>query len=325
MEFDLVGYEMGALDPDEHAQVERALETDKQLRQQLALIRTALSPLESCRYCEPTAGLVECTLDYVFEQVDSHKVQPAGIQSLSSLNSAEYVSGASSRWRMADFLVLSVILLCLGMLVSPALYNSRFVAGKLACQDNLHHLYRGMHNYLLTNDGVYPTAPLTNVSISGIQAPMLKEYTSVEEERFFCPTAPETLAWRPQGIPTVQTVVDATPEALDSLLHMGGTYGYNIGHQDQGRLMPVRHQGRPYYALVADRPTGDSVSRRSMNHDGIGQNVLFEDGHVAFLRETKEKTLGDLYFVSDRGLVEPGMHSNDAVIMESGVKLFTED
>ena len=56
----------------------------------------------------------------------------------------------------------------------------------------------------------------------------------------------------------------------------------------------------------------------------MGQNVLFEDGHVAFLRETKERTLGDLYFLSDRGLVEPGLHSNDAVIMESGKQLVAE-
>lgn len=324
MEFDLVGFIMGALDEEEHAQVEAALTIDYELQRQVELIRNALSPLESYRYCEPPAALADTTLNYVFHQVDAHKVQPAVSNAFSPLSSAERTSGTSSRWRMTDFLVLSVVLLCMALLVSPAIYNSRFVAGKLACQDNLQHLYHGMHNYSLTNNGMYPTTPVANISISGIQAPILREQAGIEETRFFCPTAPETLEWRQRGIPAVQTVVDATPESLDELTHMGGTYGYNIGHQDQGKIRPIRHQGRPYFALVADRPTGDSISRRSLNHDGMGQNVLFEDGHVAFLRETKERTLGDLYFLSDRGLVEPGLHSNDAVIMESGKQLVAE-
>ncbi|MBA61707.1 MAG: hypothetical protein CMJ76_05010 [Planctomycetaceae bacterium] len=322
MDFDLIGFVMGAVDAEEQAQIEQALDVDEELQQQLKLIRNALSPLESYRYCEPPAGLADSTLDYVFEQVDSHKVQSASLNALSPIASAERISGSNARWRMTDVLVLSVVLLCMAMLVSPALYNSRFVAGKLACQDNLQHLYRGMHNYSLTNNGMYPVTPVSKVSISGIQAPILREQGDIEETRFFCPTASETLAWRKQGIPAVQTVVDATPETLDKLAHMGGTYGYNIGYQEQGQLRPVRHQGRPYFALVADRPTGDSISRRSLNHGGTGQNVLFEDGHVAFLRETKERTLGDLYFVSDRGRVEPGIHNNDAVIMESGRQLF---
>ncbi|MBK94645.1 MAG: hypothetical protein CMJ79_02880 [Planctomycetaceae bacterium] len=324
MEFDLVGFVMGALDADEHAEVNEAIANSAELQKQVALIQSALGPLESYRYCEPPAGLADATLEYVFEQVDLHKVQPASTQSFSALTSAERVSGRSMSWRMTDFLVLSVVLLCMGMLVAPALYNSRFVAGQLACQDNLQHLYQGMNQYSLTNNGVFPSAPITNVSVSGFQAPILKAQSFVEEERFFCPTATETLAWREQGIPAVQTVVDASPEALDKLSHIGGTYGYNSGHQQEGRLLPVRNQNRSYFALVADRPTGDSIGRRSLNHDGIGQNVLFEDGHVVFLRDTKERTLGDLYFVSDRGRVEPGMHSNDAVIMESGVRLLSK-
>ena len=327
MEYDLVGFVMGALDDDEYAQVTEAIENSSELREQVALIQNGLSPLESYRYCEPSPGLANSTLDYVFEQVDSHKVQPVGLQPLSKLSSAERVAGGVPRWRMTDFLVLSVVVLCMAMLVSPALYNSRFVAGKLACQNNLQHLYRGMYRYSETNNGVFPTTPVSKVSVSGLQAPILRDQSFVDEDHFFCPTATESLAWRSQGIPAVQTVVDvvdATPDSLDQFSHMGGTYGYNVGYQENGQLRPIRNQGRPHFALVADRPAGDSVGRRSLNHDGVGQNVLFEDGHVVFLRETKERTLGDLYFVSDRGWVEPGLHSNDAVIMESGVKLTSE-
>ena len=327
MEYDLVGFVMGALDDDEYAQVIEALENSAELQEQVALIQSALRPLESYRYCEPSAGLTNSTLDYVFEQVDVHKVQPVSLQPLSTLSSAERIAGRATRWRMTDFLVLSVVVLCMAMLVSPALYNSRFVAGKLACQNTLIPLYKGMNRYSETNNGVFPTTPVSKVSVSGLQAPVLRDQSFVEEEHFFCPTATESLAWRGQGIPAVQTVVDvvdATPDSLDQLSHMGGTYGYNVGYQESGQLRPVQNQGRPHFALVADRPAGESVGRRSLNHDGIGQNVLFEDGHVVFLRETKERTLGDLYFVSDRGRVEPGLHSNDAVIMESGVKLLSD-
>ena len=74
MEYDLVGFVMGALDDDEYAQVIEALENSAELQEQVALIQSALRPLESYRYCEPSAGLTNSTLDYVFEQVDVHSL-----------------------------------------------------------------------------------------------------------------------------------------------------------------------------------------------------------------------------------------------------------
>ena len=59
MEYDLVGFVMDALDDDEYAQVIEALENSAELQEQVALIQSALGPLESYRYCEPPAGLYE--------------------------------------------------------------------------------------------------------------------------------------------------------------------------------------------------------------------------------------------------------------------------
>ena len=47
MEYDLVGFVMGALDDDEYAQVIEALENSAELQEQVALIQSALRPLES--------------------------------------------------------------------------------------------------------------------------------------------------------------------------------------------------------------------------------------------------------------------------------------
>ena len=101
MEFDLVGFVMGALESEEHAQIEQALEDDEELQQQLDLIRKALRPLESYRYCEPPAGLADATQNYVFEQIDLHKVAPASFRSFSPLASAERTAGKRTSWRLS--------------------------------------------------------------------------------------------------------------------------------------------------------------------------------------------------------------------------------
>ena len=66
---------------------------------------------------------------------------------------------------------------------------------------------------------------------------------------------------------------------------MGGSYGYCIGYVDQGVYQPTRNLGRPGFAIMADAPCEDRPGRQSDNHGGRGQNVLFEDGHVAVPRQ----------------------------------------
>ena len=328
MKEDLIGFVTGALDAQEQLRLEELVRQDAELQSQVAAIRRCLQPLESYRHCEPPAGLSNQTLAYVFEQVDQHKVQSATTIAQPAFSAKPEVTASRRLWRPMDIFMTGVVTASLLMLLSPALFNSRFTADLRQCQNNLQDLYNGFARYSITNHGQFPTVSGNSpLSTSGAYAPILLDLQFVTDEgSFFCPSAEESTGWRQLGIPTRQMVVDAGAEQIDALRQrMGGTYGYSVGHQSGGQIQGIRNQQRPYFALIADRPQGQAINRRSSNHGGLGQNILFEDGHVAFVRETQHVSRGDRYFVSDRGIVEPGRHRDDSVILESGLPLVNLD
>ena len=324
MNEDIIGFVMGALDAQEHQRIENLVRSDTELQSQVDLIRRSLLPLESYRHCEPPSDLHNQTLAYVFDQVDAHKVGSAVPMVQPAFTSKQLVASSRRSWRPMDILVTGIVAASLLMLLSPALFNSRFAAELRQCQNNLQKLYAGFSNYSITHDGEFPTVPNNSAfATSGAYAPILIEQGYVEgDDNFFCPAAFESIAWRQQGIPTRQSVTNASVEDISAMQQrMGGTYGYSVGYQAGGRIRAIRNQQRPNFALIADRPSGESVRRYNMNHGGLGQNILFENGHVAFVRGTQSVGLGDHYYVSDRGIVEPGVHRDDSVIMESGIPI----
>ena len=66
MQEQLLGYLLGALDPDEHSEVEEKLSDDPLLRYQLEELRTELAPLEAARGSyEPPLALAARTCEMV--------------------------------------------------------------------------------------------------------------------------------------------------------------------------------------------------------------------------------------------------------------------
>ena len=94
---------------------------------------------------------------------------------------------------------------------------------------------------------------------------------------------------------------------------MGGSYGYNIGYVSNGRYQTTKNLRRSTFAILADAPAAASPYH-SLNHEGRGQNVLFEDVHVQYLTTCKAHGCSDNIFVNDDGKRAPGLHRNDAVI-----------
>ncbi len=60
-----------------------------------------------------------------------------------------------------------------------------------------------------------------------------------------------------------------------------------------------------------------------MNHDRCGQNVLFEDGHVQFLKNCRctPKGHADDIFANSLGEIAPGTSADDSVISAGRFKL----
>jgi hypothetical protein len=100
---------------------------------------------------------------------------------------------------------------------------------------------------------------------------------------------------------------------------MGGGYGYSLGYQQDDELQPPRNSRRASYPLLADAPHDSQPGRLSNNHDRHGQNMLFEDGQVRFIKMSSpvEETALDDPFHNRLGLVAAGLDVDDAVIGRS--------
>ena len=78
MQENLLGYLLGALDGEEREDIQKRLEYDPQLREQLAELETQLIPLERERWQhEPPAGLAAATCKFVADA----KVSPESADS----------------------------------------------------------------------------------------------------------------------------------------------------------------------------------------------------------------------------------------------------
>jgi hypothetical protein len=156
------------------------------------------------------------------------------------------------------------------------------------------------------------------LSAAGSYAPQL------HDEGFFadsylvvCPgsTLAKNASYR---IPTAEEILATNGANLAEMRRlMGGSYGYHIGHIENGHLERTRNRGSAYFALMADAPSARLANYQSENHGGVGQNVLFEDGHVVFM--TTCGVNGASFYVNDDGMIEPGLNADDSVIAASAV------
>jgi hypothetical protein len=329
----LLGYLMGALDASQQKEVERALESNPQLREELDLLHEALEPLRADRALyEPPCGLAERTLDAVAaiagwpeEEVDpspapgAHEQETALASPMKTALSAPRESFAKAwagRWAALDVVASAAILAAAAMLFFPAVANSRFQARVMGCQSNLQTVARGLENYSENHNQQLVTIPESgNLSIAGLYAPVLHESNYVPEPQSFgCPGGMSQRDAQPPRIPTISQIERAVGEQLRELQRRaGGSFGYSLGYLVNGEYVPLRNLRRPTFAIMADAPGPQHQGRLSRNHEGRGQNVLFEDFHIEFVPEGCVGDQDDIY-VSDRNVVEAGMHRSDSVV-----------
>jgi hypothetical protein len=317
MKYDLVGYLLGALDMAEQQDVEDALQDDRQLRRQLEVLAFRLQPLEACRHVEPPAGLSDRTCQAVAES-----------QGLVSLAAQDAFSGRDApsgrrNWTLVDTLFSSGLILVLAMLLFPAILNSRYMADLRSCQDNLRQIGSAMRQYSDLNHGYFPVIPgKGKLSVAGSYAPILVSSGYMDgRQMVYCPAVQNTNNWVSVEPLTEDLLADSAGQAeAESPRQLYGDYGYNPGHMRDGDYHPHRNLQRGYFPVVADVAGSTGSQRASANHAGFGQNVLFEDGSVRFLRNPQTST-NDLLYLSERGRMELGRNPEDSVILEGNMKV----
>ena len=330
MRNDLLGYLLGALDGPEHDEVHSRLAMDADLCNQLNDLESNLAPLERSRWdFDPPPGLAQATCQLVADRVENKVTRATDAPRLSSRREAP----ASSRgWDLLDVVVAAGIFMAASMLFFPAIANSRHQSRIAACQNKLRTIAFAFHNWADSSSGKLPSIPLRGkMGVAGIYAPQLLDANFVADQNVFvCPSSPiaQRLARQKTKVivPTIAAIQSANGRQLVQLQRrMGGSFYYNLGHFEGGKYRPTRLRGRAHFAVLSDQTKNENGP-----HSGRGINVLFEDGSVRLLviriqpKKTKSHELDerldercDQLFVSDRGLVEAGCHSDDVVLAPS--------
>jgi prepilin-type processing-associated H-X9-DG protein len=182
-------------------------------------------------------------------------------------------------------------------------------------------------------NGWLPHIPAAgNAGVAGFYAPQLKEAGLIaDDSQVLCPDSPLAIARDRFQVPSVRRVFLARGAWLVEMQRqMGGSYNYGLGYVTNGRHAARRFTGRQHMAVLGDRLV---KSGQSGPHGRDGVNILFEDGHVRFVRlnpghsrpMTSESQssleLRELY-VSDRGFVEAGSTADDIVLAPSAARPF---
>ncbi|MGC3967420.1 MAG: hypothetical protein QM775_08645 [Pirellulales bacterium] len=352
MREDLIGYLLGAMQPDEKRDFERRLQADAELRRELEFLKAALDECgDPAHLLDPPSGLAKRTCEFLSRvraeeaamffaakgvpTVDSSRVgaptqdmaaarqdlQPAGFVA-AAWNEPPAAGGR--RWQLADVITLGGIAMAASLLFFPALASWRYGQHAATCRDKLHRLGTALVSYSDLHDGFFPEVPETGpLAHAGIYAPRLVEAKLVNDSTdFLCPGRPTTL--ETYAVPTINKLRRAVgAEEIELARKMGGGYGYALGYLDDGVYKPNRNLHRATFAVLADAP-GDG-GRGSLNHGCGGQNVLFEDGHAEFLSRCRlSHGAGDEIFQNTAGFVGAGLGPDDSVIAPSEARPLRE-
>lgn len=310
----LLGYLAGALDDAQQKEVELRLKSDPRFRREANLLREQIRPLEMLREdCTPPPGLAERTCRLVASEAEVANRPDSRPRPMSEEATPPSWVGRIS-W--LDIAVAATVFIAAFVLTPPAIQYSRSRARETACKDNLREIGQSLIHYADSHDGYFPQVPTRGPkAAAGIYAVMLNEADLLtDEERVICPGS-SLARQQSHRIPTTDELQAASPEDLRQLQAvMGGSYGYTLGYMIDGVYYAVKSQGRPHFALMADAPNTDGTNRQTLNHRGVGQNVLFGDGHVDFATSSLVSPLTGDFYSNDEGAVAAGMHIDDSVI-----------
>jgi hypothetical protein len=323
----LLGYLLGALEPDDVERLEARLAQDAELREALAVLKRSLTPLaEDDEECEPPAGLSQRTCRFVALRRTRDLV--------------DRTASKLEHLRLQDLVVAAGICLAAALLFMPALSQSRFQARLMGCQNNLRSLGLALLQYSQHHKGNFPEVPTSGpLAAAGIYGPTLWESGFLESaDSTVCPASSLSASVsagstdQKYRLPKLAELKTAPPATLQRLhATMGGSYGYSLGYVQDGAYHSNKNRGRSTFALMADTPhqhyaatDGDgphqAALRGSNNHGCCGQNVLFEDGHVRFLNACHVTEAGDDIYQNVHGYVGAGIGPDDSVIGSSSAR-----
>jgi len=334
MKPDLLGYLLHSLEPIDERAAEEFLEANPSARRELGRLRKRLSPLDAWGAGEPPDDLFYKTLRGVARL---KRATPSGrcadtqpnsstIPQLEPWQPNDTLEAGHGSWRRADVWISVTLILLVLIAVPPALRYVRELSARVECRDNMRHFSSSISEFAKNNDGYIPKLALDGpLAHAGVYASFLRAggYWG-DEMRMGCREGVTVLP------ATLDEIKSHDPNDHGWWTRFGGSYGYNLGYIERNgeriRVIAIRRADGDGIPILADRPPrpGEVPNWTTANsplHGGVGQNVMYNGGHVLF-QTTRRGVLGDDpdIFSNQYGLQAAGFTPRDAVIGPSEAK-----
>jgi hypothetical protein len=322
MEQLLIGYLLNALTEREMREVEQYLAEHPEARQTLAQLEAAIAPLAAdFERPAPPRGLAVRTLAKIAENICTHQELPSDLPQAPNTRPAP--SFPIPMWRRVDVLVAACLLLTfvgLSLITLGRMRGPTSAVMLAECKNNLRqfcialHAYRDMHGEF---PDVSKEAPR---DVAGIVVPILAEGGALPSSASIrCPGLGSPLNSH-FTLDELRKMSNHDFEQHSPCLSM--CYAYSLGYRDvNGVYHAPADSPKANWSqipIMADRPPAEGVLTNSINHAGIGQNVLFADGSVLFM---PQRTRGDDdIFINRDKRVAAGLDITDIVLGYSGAR-----
>jgi len=308
----MIDFVLGRLDDHEREHVERSIQGHPDAEPRVDCLGRCVSLLldDGNHSLMPPPGLARRTLGLVAES----RTRPRSI--------LDYVP-TRVPFRMADFAVAASILLAGFLTLIPAIQQSRARMSQAGCVFNLQQIghslaqYASLHPFYPYPPSDQPDAPAGTFAAVLHDAGLLHDLSVLH-----CPCN-GPCDGHTRELPTWEQLAQLRrrdPERFNKLLSWD--YAYNVGYRHPSGIPgPVESRLPMAIPVVADAPAHENYTRilagNSPNHGRRGQNVLYSDGSVHWLRTRRVSPHdGDLY-LNKLQEVGPGMDELDAALLPS--------
>jgi hypothetical protein len=304
----------GCLEAHEREEFEGRLRSDPVLAERFERLNASIVRLlDDGLTHDPPAGLAGRTAAFVAQAKTRTPPHPF----------PEHSTGRSSiRW--ADVAVAASIFFVGVLTILPLLQYARDRRNHLACALNLHQIGQKLALYASSHQS-YPFPARDHMDDpAGIFAVMLHDdgllpdlavldcpYNGVREQ-------PVNQLPRYDDLDTIRRT---DPERFRRLVGLSD-YAYHVGYRHPtGQVGPLERLHAGAIPLIADKPDHDAehavMPGNSPNHGRLGQNVLFSDGGVKWLKSRFVSAQDPDIFLNNDMLPRPGIHAQDSVLLPS--------
>ena len=316
-------YCLGLTSPDKTTEVETLISSNEQASEIHIKIKTTLEPLNSIEPESCPDSLADSTVWRLNSMTNSSQ------NKLQKLLASEQRRGFTTRsWlgngfarRLATAAVLMIVGSLLVTTFSAVSGYTRFHSMRQQCQTHQSSIFQGLHNYISDHDGQPPTVATSagdfwwkvgdqgnkNQSNTRHIYLLVKEGYVEEPSNFVCPACE-------YGQKNQMTLAQLK-KFKDFPSRRFVTYSFRISCRNakNGKLLcrnVIMADWNPLFEKLPDyskqlnlRLNKQLLSLNSNNHKRRGQNVLFGDGRVEFLK-TRFIGIDDIFTLRDTDIYE---------------------